>query len=83
MINSSVAINELLGCERVDNLRDKMVNLIIERVRDDLENSGEFILPVEWLEDAVNEVIAECKNEIKPLIKEKMYEAAMKSLGIN
>lgn len=64
-------LKELLGEERVDKLKDRICDLIIERVRDDINDW--YIIEARDVWGIVNEVL---HKEVKPMITKRLTEQA-------
>jgi hypothetical protein len=62
------ALVELLGEERVDKLKDEIIEVLIEKLRDDLESWKGYIFYPPDYEDIINQAIEEAETKIK-----KMY----------
>ena len=62
------ALVELLGEERVDKLKDEIIELLIEKLRDDFESWKEYIFYPPDYEDIIKQAIEETETKIK-----KMY----------
>ena len=76
------AIVELLGEQNVNVLKSEIKDIIIDRIREDLEQCNEYILIPGNLQRVVDEIIEECKQEIKPMIREKLFEKALSQINI-
>lgn len=82
MENEISAIITLLGEQNVKSLKSEIKDIIVERVKSDLEDCDEYLLAPDDLQTLVNEVLQECKEEIKPIIKEKLYAKALSQINI-
>ena len=60
-----LAITKVLGEENEKRFKDAITDLLIEQVRDDLENISNYL--IDW-----EELIEEIKNEIKVEFQEKI-----------
>lgn len=79
-MKSITELSKLLGEENAEQLKKNITELIIDRVKDDLESSNEYLFCPSDCQEFVNEVFEECKAEIKVIIKEKILADAMKKL---
>lgn len=62
----------LLGEENVTELKKKIAELIVEQVRSDIENYGEYLLYPPDMQDTIKDVMSETAEKIS-----KMYKAAV------
>ena len=76
------AVIELLGETNVKLLQDGIREIILDRVKEDLEQSYEYLLIPDDFQDMIAEIIEECKQEIKPMIKERLFEKALSQINI-
>ena len=65
----NTALKELLGEEKVEVLKDRIIDLIVEKVEKDLEEYSTY----EWLinPDEIREVVDEAVEEVKATIINK------------
>lgn len=74
---------QFLGSENMEDLKKKIVNLIVNQMKDDFEESRSYLISPEDVGDAVyTEVVDEIKTEVKPIIKEKILQKALKEYGL-
>lgn len=74
---------QFLGSENMEDLKKKIVNLIVNQIKDDFEESRSYLISPEDVGDAVyTEVVDEIKTEVKPIIKEKILQKALKEYGL-
>jgi len=76
------AVIELLGETNVKLLQDGIREIILDRVKEDLEQSYEYLLIPDDFQNMIAEIIEECKQEIKPMIKERLFEKALSQINI-
>lgn len=77
-------LEQLLGAENMEDLKKKIVNLIVNQIKDDFEESRSYLIYPEDVGDAVyTEVVDEIKTEVKPIIKEKILQKALKEYGLD
>ena len=67
-------LTEVLGAERVDDLKDKVCTLILEQVERDLNDRDEYVLV--YAED-LREIVEEALREIKDAVKKKLVDKYM------
>lgn len=76
-------LEQFLGTENMGDLKKKIVNVIVEQIKDDFEGSSHYLIAPDDVADAVyREVIDEIKYEVKPLIKERILQKALKDYGL-
>ena len=62
----------VLGEENVDTLKKRLVDLIIEHTRDELENYGDYLLYPPAMQDLITEAMTDTQKKV-----EKMYKDAV------
>ena len=72
----------ILTSDDRDEVRESIKQLIIEQVKSDLEESEYYIFDPDELQEMLTNLAEEVKEEIKPLIKEKMFGDMMKKLEL-
>jgi 23S rRNA A1618 N6-methylase RlmF len=74
-------IVELLGEERVEKLKDGIMEIILEQVRDDLEHWDSYICYPPDFQDAFSEAYDEIRNKLKKMYKDKALEVATNAVN--
>lgn len=74
-------IVELLGEERVEKLKDGIMEIILEQVRDDLAHWGSYICYPPDFQDVFSEAYDEICNKLKKLYKDKALEVATNAVN--
>lgn len=70
---SQTPLYGLLGAKGIEELRSKIVELIVDQVRDDLEHSSYYIIDPDDINETLNEnIIEEALADIKAEYKEKV-----------
>lgn len=72
----------ILTSDDRDEVRNAVKQLIIEQVKSDLEQSEYYIFDPDELQEMLSDLAQEVKEEVKPLIKEKMFADMMKKLDL-
>lgn len=72
---------ELLGEERVENLKDKICEVILDRVRDDLDSWDRYICYPPDFSDIFDEAYNDIRKKLKKLYSEKALEVAEKAVN--
>lgn len=81
VLNGTV-LQDFLGAEGVDELRNKVIELIVDQIRDELSQSYTYIIsPDDISNDIYKEVLDGIVEEIKVEYKEKVAEAVQKRLN--
>lgn len=74
---------QFLGSENMEDLKKKIANVIVHQIKEDFEESRSYLISPEDVGDAVyTEVVDEIKTEVKPIIKEKILQKALKEYGL-
>lgn len=72
-------LSELLGAKRVDDLKDKICNKILDQIEDDLRECSHYIFDT----DDIREIALEALEDITPKIKKKFEKAYMEIVDKN
>jgi len=72
----------ILTSDDKDDIREAVKQLIVEQVKSDLEGSDYYIFDPDELQEMLANLAEEVKEEIKPLVKEKMFADMMKKLDL-
>ena len=64
------ALSEWLGAERVEELKDKIVEKILEQVEYDLQNQYNLTVDAEMVNELATEAFEEVSKKIKKMYKE-------------
>lgn len=76
-------LEQFLGAENMEDLKKKIVNVIVNQIKDDFEESRSYLIAPDDVTDAVHEeVVDEIKAEVKPIIKEKILRKALEKYGL-
>jgi len=74
-------LQEFLGVDRVENLKDKVCEMILERIENDMENQDYYTFI--WEDDFEEVVIAakqKCKKKVQKMFEDKYLEVAQKAI---
>ncbi|MDD5022020.1 MAG: hypothetical protein PHR82_07860 [Endomicrobiaceae bacterium] len=81
MVENLTPLQEFLGVERVEALKDKVCELILERIKDDMEHQDYYTFI--W-EDDYDEVARaakqKCKKKVQKMFEDKYLEVAQKAV---
>lgn len=61
---------EFLGAERVDVLKDKVVEMLLNKIEEDLDEATQYQFIIN--DDEVAEIVSEAMNGVKEKIKQKL-----------
>lgn len=76
-------LEQFLGFENMEDLKKQIINVIVNQIKEDFEESSHYLIAPDDVADAVyREVIDEIKSEVKPIIKEKILQKALKEYGL-
>ena len=78
-ITKHTILMDFLGAENVEDLKKRIVDVIVKEVDHELESSYDYILNLDAI---VQEITDEVQEELKPIVKEKVLEKAMRELGL-
>lgn len=73
-------LTELLGAKRVGDLKDKICELIINRIDSDLEDYQDYLFAPENITAIAEEALDEVRDKIKRKFKKKYFEVAEQAL---
>ena len=74
---------QFLGEDNVEELKKGIVNVIIDRVKDDLEASYEYLLdPDDIAATITDDVIERVQDKVQEKLEKVVMERAMKKLGL-
>ena len=76
------AIVELLGEKRVEKLKDEIVDILIERLREDLNDYGEYIFYPPDYSELMETAVKEAEKKIKKIYVDKLVEEGIKKMGV-
>ena len=74
------ALSEWLGAERVEHLKDMIVEKIINQVEEDLREQFDLTIDGGLIIDASNEAFEEVSKKIKKMYKDKYLEVAEQAI---
>lgn len=75
------ALSEWLGDERVEDLKDRIVEKIVEQVRSDLHDQYDLTIDVGMINDISLEALKEVSKQIKKMYKDKYLEIAEQAIA--
>ena len=76
-------LGQFLGAENMEDLKKKIVNVIVNQIKDDFDGSSLYLIAPDDIADAVyREMVDEIKSEVKPIIKERILQKALKEYGL-
>lgn len=75
-------LSQFLGADGVEELRTKVINVIVEEIRDELEHSDSYIIsPDDVCIEIFDKVVEGLYEEIRTEYKKKVSEAIEKKLA--
>lgn len=76
-------LGQFLGAENIEDLKKKIVNVIVDQIKEDFEESSHYLIAPDDVADTIyREVVEEAKAEVKPIIKGKILQKALKEYGL-
>ena len=73
------ALGSLLGEENVENIQERISNMIVERIQSDIDVYDQYIFYPPDYQEFFDECFEEAKNKVKETIVQKMYDDMMKA----
>lgn len=71
---------ELLGEKRVEKVKDEIAEVLIERLRDDLDSWGQYIFYPPDFSELFEQAVKEAEKKIKKIYVDKLVEKGMAQL---
>lgn len=76
-------LEQFLGAENMEDLKKKIANVIVNQIKEDFEESRSYLISPDDVADAVyRDAVEDIKKEVKPIIKEKILQKALKEYGL-
>ena len=76
-------LEQFLGTENMEDLKKKIVNVIVNQIKDDFsENSYYLLSPDNVAQEIYDDIVDDIKEEIRPIIKEKILHKALQEYGL-
>lgn len=75
---------QFLGKENVEDMKKRVVDVIVDRVREDLSDYCEFLIdPDDIVERLMDDTIDRVQDRVQEKLEKTVMERAMKKLGLN
>ena len=75
---------QFLGEENVEDMKKRIVDVIVEQVRDDMHDYREYLInPDDIVECLMDDTIDRVQNRVQEKLEKAVMERAMKKLGLN
>ena len=75
---------QFLGKENVEDMKKRVVDVIVDRVREDLSDYREFLIdPDDIVERLMDDTIDRVQDRVQEKLEKVVLERAMKKLGID
>ena len=75
---------QFLGKENVEDMKKRIVDVIVEQVRDDLHNYAEWLIePDDIVERIMDDAIDRVQDRVQEKLEKAVMERAMKKLGFD
>lgn len=73
---------QFLGKENVEDMKKRIVDVIVEQVRDDMHDYREYLIdPDDIVESLMDDTIDRVQNRVQGKLEKIVMERAMKKLG--
>jgi hypothetical protein len=74
---------QFLGKENVEDTKKRIVDVIVEQVRDDMHDYHEYLInPDDIVECIIDETVDKVKERVEEKLEKLVMERAMKMLGL-
>lgn len=75
---------QFLGEENVEDMKKRIVDVIVEQVRDDMHDYREYLInPDDIVECLMDDTIDRVQNRVQEKLEKAVMERAMKKLGLD
>lgn len=75
---------QFLGKENVEDMKKRIVDVIVEQVRDDMHDYREYLInPDDIVECLMDDTIDRVQDRVQEKLEKAVMERAMKKLGLN
>ena len=75
---------QFLGKENVEDMKKRIVDVIVEQVRDDMHDYHEYLIdPDDIVERLMDDTIDGVQDRVQEKLEKAVLERAMKKLGLN
>ena len=75
---------QFLGKENVEDMKKRIVDVIVEQVRDDMHDYREYLInPDDIVECLMNDTIGRVQDQVQKKLEKAVMERAMKKLGLD
>ena len=75
---------QFLGKENVEDMKKRIVDVIVEQVRDDMHDYREYLIdPDDIVECLMDDTIDRVQDQVQEKLEKAVLERAMKKLGLN
>lgn len=75
---------QFLGEENVEDMKKRIVDVIVEQVRDDMHDYYEYLInPDDIVECLMDDTIDRIQNRVQEKLEKAVMERAMKKLGLD
>ena len=75
------ALSEWLGDERVEDLKDRIAEKILNQIESDLRDQYDLTIDVGLIKDISNDAFEEVSKKIKKMYKDKYLEVAEQAIA--
>ena len=81
--NKDNPLLQFLGEENVEDMKKRIVDVIVERVRDDMHDYSEWLIePDDVVERLMDDTIDKVQDRVQEKLEKAVMERAMKKLGL-
>lgn len=82
--NKGNPLTQFLGEENVEDMKKRIVDVIVEQVRDDMHDYREYLInPDDIVECLMDNTIDRVKDRVQEKLEKAVMERAMKKLGLD
>lgn len=82
--NKGNPLTQFLGEENVEDMKKRIVDAIVEQVRDDMHDYREYLIdPDDIVERLIDDTIDRVQDRVQEKLEKVVLERAMKKLGLD
>lgn len=81
--NTNNLLIQFLGAENIEDMKKRIVDVIVEQVRDDMQHYSDWLInPDDIAERIVDDTVEKVQDRVQEKLEKIVMERAMKKLGV-
>ena len=81
--NKDNVLIQLLGAENVEDMKKRIVDVIVDQIRDDMRDYTDYLIcPDDIVERLIDDVVNGVQDKVQEKLERIVVERAMKKLGL-